>query len=79
METNKRHKVKEECAVALKKISPGEPAAQKNKTVSPGKRNTTEMGLAMVAEQWTARYGLIVSPKLKLNLLSNAIMSLGRG
>lgn len=74
METNKRHKVKEECDVALKKISPGEPAAQKNKTVSPGKRNQTEMGLATVAEQWTARYGLIVPPKLKLTLLSNAIV-----
>lgn len=42
--------------------------------MSPGKQNQTEMRLPTVAEQWTGRYGLIVSPKLMLNLLSNAIV-----
>lgn len=42
--------------------------------MSPGKQNQTEMRLPMVAEQWTVRYGLNMSPKLMLNLLSNAIV-----
>lgn len=45
--------------------------------MSPGKQNQTEMRLPTVAEQWTVHYGLIVSPKFMLNLLSNAILNGG--